>query len=275
MAEGQIGPSAHRAVVAPAVPATDVHHITQSVPEVLADPALVADMERGLRGGAVYVVPTGIDHDLLVELKAYLRSVGQHSLPTYHPIEHGAPNTHRMNNDDERAHVRGRFHQFSFFPWNQDVFGLFDLFAPSYHLKNRLSGLDATSFLGRTPELGCTARISCQFYPRGGGGLNPHTDPVDRHQLTVPLMELGRRGEDFDQGGIYVIREDGSTLDAQEHLGWGDLLLFNAATPHGVATIDSGEQLRWHRFEGRWMVLLTVNKLASVADIADSVDLGR
>ena len=144
----------------------------------------------------------------------------------------------------------------------------------SYHLKNVLSGLPPESFLARTPENGCTARIAAQFYPRGGGGLNLHTDPLDRHQLTVPALELSRRGDDFTSGGIYVTKADGSVLDAQAHLDLGDVLFFNAATPHGVDTIDAGAPLAWHRFEGRWIVLLAVNKLQATADIGDSVDLG-
>lgn len=256
------------------VPATEIHLLDRTVAEVLDSQDLVASMRAEIAGGAVYVVPSGIDRHVLAELRGYLTRVGQSSLPAYHPIEIGAPNSHRMNDGDKRSHVHGRFHQFSFYPWNQDLFGLFELLAPSYHLKNVLSGLPACSFLGPTPERGCTARISVQFYPRGAGELNLHTDPVDRHQLTVPILELGRRGDDFATGGVFVTRADGSILDAQEHLTCGDLLLFNAATPHGVATIDSARPVAWHRFEGRWMMLLAVNKLHETSDIADSVDLG-
>ncbi|MDH3680296.1 MAG: hypothetical protein OEV40_10160 [Acidimicrobiia bacterium] len=248
--------------------------LDRTVDELLDASGLVDSMRSEIAAGAVYVVPSGIDRALLVELRAYLTRVGQSSLPSYHRIEVGAPNSHRMNDGDERSYVRGRFHQFSFYPWNQDLFGLFDLLGPAYRVKNLLSGLPPASFLGRMPEQGCTARISVQFYPRGGGGLNRHTDPVDRHQLTVPTLELSHRGDDYATGGIYVIRADGSTLDVQEHLDVGDVLFFNAATPHGVATIDHADALAWHRFEGRWIALLAVNKLQSTADIGDSVDLG-
>jgi len=256
-----------------AVPVTEVQRLDRTVGEVLDTGALVASMRSAIAGGAAYVVPSGIDRSLLVELRSYLAQVGRSSLPSYHPIEVGAPNSHRMNDGDERSYVRGRFHQFSFYPWNQDLFGLFDLLGPAYHLKNVLSGLPPTSFLARTPEHGCTARIAAQFYPTGGGGLNLHTDPVDRHQLTVPTMELSRRGDDYRSGGVYLTRADGSVLDAQAHLDLGDLLFFNAATPHGVAVIDDGEPLAWHRFEGRWIVLLAVNRLQSTADIGDSMEL--
>ena len=256
------------------VPATKVHRLDRTVDEVLDAPDLVETMRSDITAGAVYIVPSGIDRALLLELRDYLGRVGRSSLPSYHSIKVGAPNSHRMNDGDERSYVRGRFHQFSFYPWNQDLFGLFDLLGPVYHLKNVLSGLPPMSFLGLTPEHGCTARIAAQFYPKGGGGLNLHTDPVDRHQLTVPTLELSHRGDDYSCGGIYVTRADGSVLDAQDHLHLGDLLFFNAATPHGVATIDEVEPLAWHRFEGRWIVLLAINRLQSTADIGDSVDLG-
>jgi hypothetical protein len=256
------------------VPATELHRLDRTVDEVLDGPDLIDSMRSDIAEGAVYVVPSGIDGSLLLELRHYLARVGRSSLPSYHPIEVGAPNSHRMNDDDERSYVKGRFHQFSFYPWNQDMFGLFELLKPAYQLKNMLSGLPPTSFLGRTPENGCTARLAAQFYPKGGGGLNLHTDPVDRHQLTVPTLELSQRGTDFSSGGIFVTRADGSVLDAQKHLNTGDLLFFNAATPHGVETVDDGEPLAWYRFEGRWIVILAVNRLQSTADIADSEDLG-
>ena len=138
---------------------------------LLADDARLAAVREDIAAGDVYIARRVIDPDLLAEWRSYLEGVGRGSLPNYAPIEAGAPNFHRMNRNDTRAYVKGCFHQFVFFPWNQDPFDLFTACAPVYHLKNRLSGLPADMFLGTQPQEGCTARLAFQVYPRGGGFL--------------------------------------------------------------------------------------------------------
>jgi len=227
-----------------------------------------------IEAGDVYIAQGAADRSLLQRIRRYLVQVATHSLPNYHPIEAGAPNFHRMNRLDPRAYVRGSFHQFSFFPWNQDIFDLFTRLKPVYQVKNRISGLPADRFLGPTPDEGCTARLSFQFYPAGEGQLNAHSDPVDRHQLTVPLMMLGRKGEDFQEGGGFVVNADGEKVLTDEACDWGDVVFFNAQTVHGVDPVDPKEPLDWLSFRGRWTIVFAVNKLASTGDIPDAVDYG-
>lgn len=178
-----------------------------------------------------------------------------------------------MNRSDPRAYVPGCFHQFVFFPWNQDPFDLFALCAPVYHLKNRLSGLPADKFLQITPQDGCTARLAFQVYPRGGGFLARHADPVDHHQLTVPIMQMTRKGADFQSGGLFVQMADGCDLVIDDITEPGDVVYFNAACPHGVAPIDPDAPMRWTTFAGRWMLLFAVNRLAGNTAIGNAVPL--
>jgi hypothetical protein len=112
-------------------------------------------------------------------------------------------------------------------------------------------------------------------YPRGGGYLNRHADPVDYHQLTVPIMQLSKKGDDFESGGLYVEMADGSDLILDDIAEWGDVVYFNAQCPHGVAPIDPDAAMRWHDYQGRWMLLFAVNRLAGNASIANAVDLDR
>jgi len=242
---------------------------------LLKDEQALAAVRRNIAEGDVYIARSVYPQSVLREIRDYLTAVGRSSLPNYARIEPAAPNFHRMNRADPRAHVQGCFHQFVFFPWNQDVFDLFRLFKPVYEMKNRLSGLPADRFLGIEPQDGCTARLAFQFYPRGGGFLNRHSDPVDYHQLTVPIMQMSRKGEDFDGGGLYVHMEDGTDLLIDDRTDWGDVVYFNARCPHGVLQIDPDAPLRWHDYRGRWMLLFAVNRLAGNAAIANAVDLER
>lgn len=242
---------------------------------MLADEQALTDLRQDIAAGDICIARSLFDPHPLREIRAYLTAIGRSSLPNYTRIEVGAPNFHRMNRVDPRAYVQGCFHQFVFFPWNQDVFDLFRVFQTVYHMKNRLSGLPADRFLGIEPQEGCTARLAFQFYPRGGGFLNRHADPVDYHQLTVPIMQMSRKGEDFETGGLYVQMADGTDLIVDDITDWGDIVYFNAQCPHGVAQIDPAAPLRWHDYQGRWMLLFAVNRLAGNTSIGNAVDLER
>lgn len=251
-----------------------VHAISDHA-RLLKDEDALAEVRQNIADGDIYVARRFSPRDLLGDMRDYLITIGRSSLPNYAPIQAGSPNFHRMNRNDQRAYVQGCFHQFVFFPWNQDVFDLFGEFRPVYHMKNRLSGLPAERFLGLAPEDGCTARLAFQMYPRGGGFLNRHADPVDYHQLTVPIMQLSKKGDDFESGGLYVQMEDGSDLVLDDISEWGDVVYFNARCPHGVQPIDPDAPLRWTDYRGRWMLLFAVNRLAANAAIANAVDLER
>lgn len=242
---------------------------------LLADDRRLQQVRDDVAAGDIYIARGQFDPALLGEIRTYLEGVGRGSLPNYAPIEAGAPNFHRMNRNDSRAYVPGCFHQFVFFPWNQDPFDLFALCAPIFHLKNRLSGLPADRFLGVKPQDGCTARLAFQVYPRGGGFLARHADPVDYHQLTVPIMQITRKGDDFHQGGLFVQMADGRDLIVDDVAEPGDVVYFNAACPHGVAPIDPDTPMRWTAFAGRWMLLFAVNRLAANAAIGNAVTLSN
>jgi hypothetical protein len=242
--------------------------------DALRSPDRIAEIRRNIQAGDVYIARNLFDRGLILKIRDYLRRVGQSSLPNYHPIAPGCPNFHRMNAWDERAYVKSCFHQFAFFPWNQDLFALFRTFRPVYHMKNLVSGLPAESFLGTAPEGGCVSRLAFQFYPRGGGAMNRHRDPVDHHQLTVPIMIASQKGDDFHEGGAFVERRDGSKLFLDDVAGIGDVVYFNAQTVHGVESIDPQAEMDWSTFEGRWMLLFAVNKVSANDGIANSLDLG-
>lgn len=243
--------------------------------EILNDDNKIQEIRSSIKSGDVYVVKGYFSKELCNEIIDYLKRVGQNSIPNYHPIKNGAPNFHRINKIDSRAYVKGAFHQFSFFPWNQDYFDLFDKCKDAYSLKNLTSNLSKNKFLNIVPEEGCTARIAAQFYPKGYGFLNKHKDPVDTHQLTVPIMILSQKGEHFNEGGAFLCSEDGTKVIIDNLFEPGDVIYFSAEIPHGVEAIDPKSNVPWLNFEGRWMLLLAVNKLSDNSNISNATDLEK
>ena len=240
---------------------------------LLNDPDKISEIRANILQGDLYIVKSVLDKNYVLKVREYLMGIGKNSLPNYQAIKVGAPNFHRINIWDDRAYVTGCFHQFTFFPWNQDIFKLFDATREIYYLKNLVNNLPKDKFLKPEPEEGCTARLSFQFYPKGIGGLNKHSDPVDHHQLTVPSLIMSKKGKDFHSGGVYVEDMNNNKKYLDDICDIGDVVFFNAQVPHGVKVIDEAKDEDWLSFEGRWMMIFATNKLFDNEDIQDSVDL--
>jgi hypothetical protein len=244
------------------------------IAKAVSDEAQIARMRADILAGDVYIAKNFMSKQRVLEIRSYLEGIGRSSLPNYQRIEPACPNFHRIDRWDPRSYVKACIHSFSFFPWNHDVFGFFELFRPVYQLKNLVSDLPKDSFLGTEPERGCTARLSFQYYPRGIGGINRHEDPFDYHQITVPAMLMSKKGVDFQEGGVFVERSDGERVNLDDYCDYGDVVYFNAQCTHGVQRIDPDAEPDWLSQQGRWIALFAVNKVAGNEEIGNSKDLG-
>jgi hypothetical protein len=246
---------------------------TSPLADLVADAGLRQNLLQQFYDKNVCIVRNVATRSEVAALIAYLSGIGRNSLPNWQPILPKCPNFHRVNHWDERSHVKTCFHQFSFFPWNHDVFNLFKRFRDVFVLRNLLSGAEPDAYLGQEPYEDCTARLSFQFYPKGVGGMNEHIDPVGSHQAVVPLLMMSQLGVDFREGGIFARAADGRRIFIESSTSPGDVVLFSAEMPHGVATIDPTAAADWPSFEGRWMAIFAVNKLATNNRIREAVDL--
>src|ERR1700694_2772808 len=100
----------------------------------------------------ICVTRGALEPSFVKEVIDYLSQVGRNSLPSRHPTLPGCPNHHRVYQWDELSYVKGCFHQFSFFPWNEDIFHLFKTFARVYRLRNILSGVAPDRYVGKAPD---------------------------------------------------------------------------------------------------------------------------
>jgi hypothetical protein len=244
-----------------------------SVESLLENAAERERMITAAHEQTVCITRGALASDFVREVIDYLSQVGRNSLPSRYPTLPGCPNHHRVYQWDELSYVKGCYHQFSFFPWNEDVFELFENLGPTYRLRNLLNGLAPESYLGRAPQDDCIARISFQFYPRGKGAMNKHSDPVDVHQKVVPILILSKRGRDYEEGGLYYEAPDGTRVWADEVAEPGDVVWSYAQTPHGVEMIDPGAKPDWLSFRGRWSAIVAVNKMVTNTKIGDAVEL--
>ena len=189
----------------------------------------------------------------------------------WRPIEPEAPDFHRRNEADPRSYVEGVLHQFNFFPWNSDPLGLFRRLRGVLEVRNLLAGTYSGAHLG--PEWGSTvARIVVQHYPRGGGYMNRHRDPVGVHQACVCLLVMSQWGEDYQEGGLVVGSDD--PVYPERECAPGDVVWLAPDAVHGIDLIDPSEPLDWSSGRGRWSGLMATNRLTLESGIGDSLDMG-
>lgn len=247
---------------------------TAPLKELISSPPLMDKVLKEIAEEDICIVRGVISREDVRELVDYLTGIGRGSLPNWQAIMPKCPNHHRVNQWDARSYVKACFHQFSFFPWNHDLFNLFERFHDVFALRNLLAGAPADAYLGAEPYDDCTARLSFQFYPRGAGAMNAHVDPAGPHQAVVPTLMMSELGKDFREGGAFMKNSAGETIWIEQHTNPGDVVLFSPKLVHGVATIDPGARVNWPSFEGRWMSIFAVNKLATNTRVEEAVDLG-
>ncbi len=234
------------------------------------NPEVVKTIQSDIKAGKLVILRGAVDAQWCKKVVNYLSVVGSSSLPNYSSIVPGAANFHRINDSDQRSFVKGCFHQFVFYPWNQDFLNFFDRLKKFYELKNLVSNISAGKFL-LDSDMNYTARIAAQFYPSSKGYLNLHRDPVFEHQLCVPTVTLSKKGTDYQKGGAVFITNKGKKINIDDISEVGDVTLFDASLVHGVDAIDPDLDVDWLNFKGRWMLLLAVNKFEHT-DAPDSLE---
>lgn len=229
----------------------------------------ISEIIKNLEKKRVVIIKNFYSKKLCNQILDYLKNIGSTSLPSYHQIEIGSPNFYRVNFEDNRSYVKGFFHQFNFFPWNQDQLNLFKTLEDGFILKNIINKLDKRKFFSPKDNSDCTIRLSFQFYPIHKGYLNTHSDPVSYHQKYLFMLSMSTIGKDFKNGGLYIIKNGKKILlDSYAHAG--DLIIIKADTPHGVDIIDINKIYKPLSFKGRWMVIFSTNKLPNNNKIKNS-----
>ena len=232
----------------------------------------VKKTKKSLLSNKIVIIKNQKKKNILNKIKNFLSNVAKNNFAEYHKISLGSPNHFRVNFDDKRSIINGYFYQFSFFPWNQDQLQIFKLFSSIFKFKNRLNNLKEKEFFYPEKNNDCTIRASFQFYPRGSGYLNKHSDPVDYHQKYLIQMVMSKKGKDFKKGGLFV-EIDNKKINLDNHVNIGDIIIFKADLKHGVEAIDPNHKSEILDFKGRWMILFATNKLSNNDKIEDSKKL--
>ena len=141
--------------------------------------------------------------------------------------------------------------------WAEDIYGLRESFKTLSRVRNAAYGLPIDFAIdGIDRQMWTASRV--HHYPRGGGFLISHRDTVvpkvqekqGFDSFYQPIMVMSRKGIDFEQGGGYV------EIDRERHFfetecQYGDIVLYDGRTVHGVDDIDPHKPFKQDVLEGR------------------------
>ncbi len=229
--------------------------------QILSDEAMLKEITKGIRQGDVYVLQSGINIEYLYTLRRHLFAIMESNFAGYVPRNKQTENHFRCHWNDPRQEVPATFFSWSFFPWNEDPFALFQVVADLFILRNRLAGLPANEFFDHNAS-GMVPRLAAQFYPSGVGFMNSHQDPLSSHQLAIPTVSLSEYGKDFESGGVWMLDSNGQKAFMDPLVGFGEMTLFHPRIPHGIDLIDGEENYRPLSESGRLMFITAVNDLS-------------
>lgn len=222
----------------------------------------IETLEKELQNHRPVILRGVVSPDEVTHIRTTCREWARAETEANPEIDGSCPNYHRINDWPEKSQVKSISHQYSFFYWNDDDARVHPLFRRCYKLRNQLSGLSPDYALNEIEDGFISVPMVVQ-YPKGGGCIQPHTDP-DNGQKVVMLVILSDRGKDFDEGGLFFTTDDGVKVSVDDKVSAGDAFLFYPQTLHGVDPIDPAKPIDWNRDDGRWImfsILVTQDSL--------------
>ncbi len=203
-----------------------------------------------------FVIQGFYPHEEIFALRSRCFDRNRDSEPAFHPLIEGCPDFHRLHDNYPNAYVKSKMHSFQHHGWKEENGALFHYFREIFALKNRLVGLPAETYVNAHPSEGCVARVSLHNYPRGGGYMAEHIDPLGVHARIQTIVQASEYGHDFDSGGLFARADPGAEKIYFDPISNpGDLLVLSPGIPHGVDPIDPEVEYDWRVNRGRWMVV--------------------
>tara|TARA_Y100000588_G_C13945866_1_gene792098 strand:- start:47 stop:859 length:813 start_codon:yes stop_codon:yes gene_type:complete len=204
--------------------------------------------------GDIFIVRKAIDSKSILKLREKIFNFGITTESLFHKISEGVPNFHQIVDENPKFKILMRSHNFHFFHWNKDQFGIFPLFGDILKLFQIISGYHPDYFNDRKPSSDLVTRLQIHHYPSGGGYMSSHQDP-SQFVKAFFLTCMSSYNLDYFEGGLYVLDSKNNKLFLDPKVFIGDLILGYPTLIHGVQPIDPTKTLDWNSIQGRWMFL--------------------
>lgn len=160
---------------------------------------------------------------------------------------------------------RPRFMRCFYLPmWDEDVFGLREIFRKVAQVRNILSGHEIDYAIDDPNGRAWTAS-RLHHFPAGGGFMVDHRDTVlpslyaenGLGTFYQPLVLLTQKGVDFETGGGFAMVGE-ERISYEDYCCAGDIVVYDTTTVHGVDDIDPHVCFRQDSLAGRMSGLVTI-----------------
>lgn len=219
------------------------------------DSAKTLQLIESLYAGDVHIIKSVFPAEFCRDMVKSVYEFGKQEPPSFHKMLDGCPNFHRIIDHSVTTSysVTAIRHGYYFFRWNGDPLGLLEPITKRWRIFKTLSGLRPDAFETNSPSDGVVDRLMFYRYPKGGGQLKTHIDPINNHKIIIGGL-LSTRGVDFHSGGIYFLTFGKTMVDIEDHLQVGDFVIAYPTVHHGVSLIDANEPIDWDTINGRWFI---------------------
>jgi len=222
---------------------------------------------ESLYSGDFYLVKRGFPQEFMINLKEQTHQYCSSRPQEFYQIVEGCPDFHRVI--DEELATKYSFkmikHSAYFYPWNDDPLKIFPIVMPRWRLFKFLGGFDWKAYEKNTPKDGVIDRIQIVRYLPQVGLLETHSDPY-KHQRLFISGYMSKRGVDFEDGGFYIIGEDGRQVYLENEIEVGDIGIGYATLAHGVTPCDVHKIPDLSKTDGRWFLSMYSNVSDEVKD---------
>lgn len=210
---------------------------------------------ESLYAGDGFIIKGAYSQEFMNDVIARSVTYAKAEEPSFHKMYDDAPDFHRVIEQSVAGNY-GAFairHVFHFYNWNDDPVGMIDEMDRRWAYFKALSGNSPLAFTRNKPSDGVIDRYHVYHYPKGGGSLETHSDPVN-NQRTILAAMASKRGDSYDKGGFYFVEADGTHRDCEPMIDIGDMVICYASVYHGVEMIDPDDDLDWSPDCGRWFL---------------------
>lgn len=124
-------------------------------------------------------------------------------------------------------------HNWYFFPWNRDRYGLVDMVQEYFDRVILFNKYKIEKIKKNTPKDGIVQRFHLLYYPLKKGYISAHKDPTNITKITCGIYITSFK-DDYDEGGFYVLNRNNTKEFVDHKINSGDLILFYNGLIHGV-----------------------------------------
>ncbi|OGH59277.1 MAG: hypothetical protein A3G34_03060 [Candidatus Lindowbacteria bacterium RIFCSPLOWO2_12_FULL_62_27] len=212
------------------------------------------EFTESMFAGDAYIIRGVVPEDKLRRLRKELHEWGKTVEPSFHKVQDGIPNFHRIITPDivKKYALKYPRHDYYFFRHNPDPFGVWPMINEFWSYTKKWGGFDPDECVRNIPSDGLVDRIVVAHYPAGIGYIERHQDPWG-HQRTIMSIQMTQLDVDFRSGGLYFIDQQGREVTSEGRTRVGDAVINYPTVTHGVNPVDMDTlNPDWSSMKGRW-----------------------